>query len=72
MNDALALSAIPAELAEAQALWSRYSVQWTGWNHLRTLSSFVCLLLVGLAFLLSGPTPQPPRVEPGQPHPKAG
>ncbi len=72
MNDALALSAIPADLAEAQALWSRYSVQWTGWNHLRTLSSFACLLLVGLAFLLSVPAPQPPRVEPGQLHPKAG
>lgn len=72
MNDALALSAIPADLAEAQDLWSRYSLQWTGWNHLRTLSSFTSLLLVGLALLLCVPASQPPRVEPGQPHPKTG
>lgn len=72
MNDALAISAIPADLAEAQALWTRYSIEWTGWNQLRTLSSFACLLLVGLAFLLSVPASQPLRAEPGGSHPKAG
>lgn len=72
MNDALAASPIPVHLGEAQALWSQYSVRWTGWNHLRTLSSFACLLLVGLAFLLSTPAAQPLRVEHRRPHPKTG
>lgn len=72
MNDALAISPIPIDLGEAQALWSQYSIRWTGWNHLRTLSSFACLLLVGLALLLSTLGSQPPRVEPERPHPKTG
>jgi uncharacterized membrane protein len=72
MNDALAMSPIPADLGEARALWSQYSIRWTGWNHLRTLSSFACLLLVGLALLLSTRGSQPLRVEPDRPHPKTG
>lgn len=72
MNDVLAMSAIPVDLAEAQALWSQYSIRWTGWNHLRTLSSFASLLLIGLAFLLFTPASQPMRVEHDRPHPKTG
>lgn len=63
MNDALAISPIPVDPGEARALWSPYSIRWTGWNHLRTLSCFACLLLVGLAILLSAPASQPVRAE---------
>jgi uncharacterized membrane protein len=72
MNDALALSPVPVELADAQALWTQYSIRWTGWNHLRTLSSLACLLLAGLALLLYAPASQPMRVGHGRPHPKTG
>lgn len=37
LNDALA--AIDADEVDAVRAWSRYSVSWTRWNHVRTLAS---------------------------------
>lgn len=41
MNDALA-TATP-ESTEAASLWTRYLSVWTGWNHVRTVSSTAAL-----------------------------
>jgi len=41
MNDALA-SATP-ESGEAASLWTRYLSVWTGWNHVRTVTSTAAL-----------------------------
>jgi uncharacterized membrane protein len=52
MNDALDTARVPA--AEAARVWSDYSSRWTLWNHVRTVSSAVGLLLVGLGLFLWG------------------
>ncbi|HEY0536746.1 MAG TPA: anthrone oxygenase family protein [Actinoallomurus sp.] len=52
MNDALDTARVPA--AEAARVWSDYSSRWTLWNHVRTVSSGVSLLLVGLGLFLWG------------------
>ncbi len=41
MNDALA--AASADSSEAASLWSRYLSVWTGWNHVRTVTSTAAL-----------------------------
>lgn len=43
-NDALA--AVPAASAEAAAVWSRYLVEWTAWNHVRTVAGVVATALL--------------------------
>jgi uncharacterized membrane protein len=52
MNDALDTARVPA--AEAARVWSDYSSRWTLWNHVRTVSSGVSLLLVGLGLFVWG------------------
>lgn len=42
MNDALA-SATP-DSSEAASLWTRYLSVWTGWNHVRTVTSTAALV----------------------------
>ncbi len=37
MNDALA--AATPDSSEAASLWTRYLSVWTGWNHVRTVTS---------------------------------
>jgi uncharacterized membrane protein len=39
MNNALA--AVAANSAEGAALWARYLVRWTAWNHVRTVSALL-------------------------------
>jgi len=41
MNDALA--AATADSSEAAGLWARYLSVWTGWNHVRTVTSTAAL-----------------------------
>ena len=41
MNEALA--AASADSSEAASLWSRYLSVWTGWNHVRTVTSTAAL-----------------------------
>jgi uncharacterized membrane protein len=53
MNETLATVTVPADPQAANRLWLEYSVPWTRWNTLRTLFSFVSLLLVGLAIYVT-------------------
>lgn len=41
MNDALAAGA--ADSSEVAGIWARYLSVWTGWNHVRTVTSTVAL-----------------------------
>lgn len=54
MNEALAIATIPADPEAARLLWQNYSGPWTMWNHVRTLASFITLLLVGWALYAAG------------------
>ena len=54
MNQALAIATIPADPEAARTLWRNYSGPWTLWNHVRTVASFVSLLLVGWALYAAG------------------
>jgi uncharacterized membrane protein len=49
-NNALA-AATPAA-AEAAQLWARYLVEWTFWNHVRTLAALAAMVAFVLAFRL--------------------
>ena len=54
MNEALAIATIPADPEQARTLWQNYSGPWTLWNHVRTVASFISLLLVGWALYAAG------------------
>lgn len=54
MNEALAIATIPADPEQARMLWQNYSRPWTLWNHVRTVTSFASLLLVGWALYAAG------------------
>jgi uncharacterized membrane protein len=56
MNNAL--DALHPAAAEAGAVWSRYLVDWTRWNHVRTVTSLLAatLLTVGLYLGARAPT----------------
>jgi len=49
MNDAL-----DTAKGEAARIWSDYTTRWTLWNHVRTVSSLLSVLLVGLGLFLWG------------------
>lgn len=49
MNEALALVSLPSD--RAGEIWAAYSGPWQLWNTLRTLTSGVALLLVGVALM---------------------
>lgn len=51
MNEALAITAIPEDRAEALRLWSAYSGPWQLWNAVRTGVSTVALVLTGVGLL---------------------
>ena len=53
MNEALALTEIPASITEAERIWSDYSARWQFWNLMRTIASGLMLMIVGLALLNS-------------------
>ncbi len=52
LNEALA--ALPAEASEASVLWRRYRVDWTFWNHVRTVASAAAGGLFMVALVLRG------------------
>ncbi|WP_105438737.1 DUF1772 domain-containing protein [Neorhizobium sp. T25_13] len=54
MNEALAATAIPADVDGARRVWQDYSQPWQYWNVVRTIASGVCLLLAGLGVALLG------------------
>ena len=47
MNRALAATDIPADMADAAAIWDPYSVVWQNWNITRTVFSGLALALAG-------------------------
>jgi len=47
LNDRLA--AVGADTAEGEKVWAHYLVQWTKWNHLRTVAALIALLFFILA-----------------------
>jgi uncharacterized membrane protein len=51
MNNAL--DAVNPATAEAGALWSRYLVSWTAWNHARTIASMASAALLTIGLYLS-------------------
>lgn len=53
MNDALAKVAVPQDVSAARDVWTRYSSNWTPWNHLRTAAVTLAFALAGLGLLLS-------------------
>ena len=62
MNETLALVEIPADRAEAEAIWTAYSERWQGYNQLRTVASGLSLLLAAGGLLVastSSTTPSP-------------
>ena len=50
MNDALDTAKVP--VGEAARVWSDHSSRWTLWNHVRTVSGSLALLLVGLGLFI--------------------
>jgi uncharacterized membrane protein len=47
LNDRLA--AVAADTAEGEKVWAHYLVEWTKWNHVRTVAALIALLF----FILS-------------------
>jgi uncharacterized membrane protein len=54
MNDALDTVTVPSTAEGAARVWSDYSSRWTLWNHVRTVSSLVSLLVVGAGLVTWG------------------
>ncbi len=54
LNEALALAAVPAGTAEAQAIWRAYSAPWQAWNLLRLAGSGGAFALAAAALLALG------------------
>lgn len=51
MNEALAQITAPTDIDAARAIWLAYSPDWQFWNQLRTVTSGIGLLLVGIGIL---------------------
>jgi uncharacterized membrane protein len=47
MNDALAIA--KPESAEGASLWTKYLIDWTFWNHIRTVAALVAAALFTIA-----------------------
>jgi uncharacterized membrane protein len=44
-----ALEALPADSTDAAELWKGYLVEWTGWNHVRTVAALLAAACLALA-----------------------
>lgn len=51
MNEALAKITVPTDIEAAREIWLAYSPDWQFWNQLRTITSGIGLLLVGIGIL---------------------
>ncbi|WP_299873376.1 DUF1772 domain-containing protein [uncultured Sulfitobacter sp.] len=51
MNEALAQVAVPTDIDAARAIWLAYSPDWQFWNQLRTATSGLGLLMVGIGIM---------------------
>jgi uncharacterized membrane protein len=52
-----ALAAVAAETADGAAYWARYLVEWTWWNHVRTLAALAAAVLLVAAQLVGRAAP---------------
>jgi uncharacterized membrane protein len=50
-----ALADVPADSTQAAALWQRYLVEWTAWNHARTGAGLLAAALLLLATIRARP-----------------
>ncbi|MBY5840150.1 DUF1772 domain-containing protein [Rhizobium leguminosarum] len=48
MNEALAATAVPGDIAAARDIWRDYSQRWQVWNQVRALASGIALALAAL------------------------
>ncbi len=48
LNDTLAV--VNSETESGRELWTKYLVDWTKWNHVRTISSLIASILFTLSF----------------------
>jgi uncharacterized membrane protein len=48
MNDALAATAVPGDIAAARDIWRDYSQRWQVWNQARALASGIVLAFAAL------------------------
>lgn len=54
MNEALAGVAVPQDIEDARIIWAEYSTQWQVWNQIRTVTSGVAVLFVGIGIMRLG------------------
>ncbi|MBM1632597.1 DUF1772 domain-containing protein [Sulfitobacter mediterraneus] len=54
MNEALAGVAVPQDIEAARIIWAEYSTQWQVWNQIRTVTSGVAVLFVGIGIMRLG------------------
>ncbi len=51
MNEALAQYTVPTDIEAARAIWLAYSPDWQFWNQIRTATSGLGLLMVGIGIM---------------------
>ena len=51
MNENLAKLSVPTDIEAAREIWLAYSPDWQFWNQLRTVTSGIGVLLVGLGIM---------------------
>lgn len=54
MNEALADVAVPQDIEAARIIWADYSPQWQVWNQIRTVTSGIAVLFVGIGIMRLG------------------
>ncbi len=54
MNEALASVAVPQDIEAARIIWADYSPQWQVWNQIRTVTSGIAVLFVGIGIMRLG------------------
>lgn len=54
MNEALAGVAVPQDIEAARIIWADYSPQWQVWNQIRTVTSGIAVLFVGIGIMRVG------------------
>jgi len=54
MNETLATLTVPQDIEAARVIWADYSPRWQVWNQIRTVTSGLAVLFVGVGFLRLG------------------
>jgi uncharacterized membrane protein len=56
MNEALAVTPVPADIEAAREVWESYSGRWQFWNQVRTIASGIALIFAAFGLTISRPT----------------